>query len=71
MMPPENHGEKSTGEKPSFKELLKRLAATPSGTLSLRKENLDLEHIRALAEAHPHQLRMGGTATWPAVALTK
>jgi septal ring factor EnvC (AmiA/AmiB activator) len=54
-----------------LQELKELLAAAPDKTLSIRKENLELQNIKTLANANPHLLRLGGKGPWPTVTLLK
>jgi DNA repair exonuclease SbcCD ATPase subunit len=54
-----------------LQELKELLAAAPEKTLSIRKENLELQNIKTLASANPHLLRLGGKGPWPTVTLLK
>jgi DNA repair exonuclease SbcCD ATPase subunit len=65
----------ASGESPArslpLQELKELLAAAPDKTVSIRKENLELQNIKTLANANPHLLRMGGKGPWPTVTLLK
>jgi hypothetical protein len=54
-----------------LQELKELLTAAPDKTLGIRKENLDLQNIKALANANPHLLKLGGKGPWPTVTLLK
>jgi len=54
-----------------LQELKELLAAAPDKTLSIRKENLELQNIKTLAKANPHLLKLGGNGPWPTVTLLK
>ena len=52
-----------------LQELKELLAPAPEKTLSIRKENLDLQSIKTLAAANPQLLKLGGKGPWPTVTL--
>jgi len=54
-----------------LQELKELLAAAPSKTLNIRKENLELRNIKVLANANPQLLKLGGKGAWPTVTLLK
>jgi hypothetical protein len=51
----------------TFQELKDSLLATPSRTLSIRKQGLDVTNIRTLANINPRDLVLGGKGPWPTV----
>lgn len=59
------------GRKPTLPELTAELEAAPEHTLNIRKEHLDVKHIKALAKANPQTLQLGGKGGWPTVTLLK
>lgn len=56
---------------PPLEELESRLAKQPDLTLNVRKDGLDLAHIKSLAAQNPDLLRLGGKAPWPTVTLLR
>jgi len=62
---------KAASQAITLPELQHLLEAAPEKTLSIRKTNLDLASIKALALDHPQLLRLGGKGPWPTVTLLK
>jgi len=52
----------------TFQELKDMLLNTPSKTLNIRKEGLDITNIRTLANINPRDLMLGGKGPWPTVS---
>ena len=59
------------GRTPSFQELKDLLSAIPDRTLNLRREGLDVKHVKQLAASNVGVLKMGGRGPWPTVTLVK
>ena len=52
----------------TFQELKDMLLSTPSRTLNIRKEGLDITNIRTLANINARDLTLGGKGPWPTVS---
>jgi len=59
----------STHRSVTLRELIAELERAPEKTLNIRKAQMEVKSIKALAKANPDRLKLGGKGAWPTVTL--